>query len=71
MPKGDGTGPPRGTTGRGGRMGGNRSGVGPGGNRVRPSRAKKAPPKQGAPCPNPKRPKRGTKKAKDLGVGRS
>jgi hypothetical protein len=50
MPRGDGTGPPRGFLGRGGRMEGNRAGAGPGGNCVCPSCGEKVPHKQGTPC---------------------
>jgi hypothetical protein len=41
MPRGDGSGPPAGR--RGGRMGGNRAGFGPGGNCVCPSCGEKVP----------------------------
>jgi hypothetical protein len=61
MPKGDGTGPPRGSSGRGGRMGGNRPGTGPGGNCVCPGCGEKVPHKQGIPCFNMNCPKCGIK----------
>jgi hypothetical protein len=63
MPRGDGTGPPRGgpARGRGGRMRGSRAGAGPGGDCVCPSCGEKLPPKQGVPCYNISCPKCGTK----------
>jgi hypothetical protein len=61
MPRGDGTGPPRGSSGRGGRMGGNRAGTGPGGNCICPSCGEKVAHKQGTPCYNQVCPKCGTK----------
>jgi len=50
MPKGDGTGPPKGATRRGGRMCGNRAGAGPEGNCICPNCGEKLPHKQGTPC---------------------
>ena len=50
MPKGDGTGPPRGPAGRGGRMGGTRPGLVLAVNCVCPSCGEKVPHKQGTPC---------------------
>lgn len=61
MPKGDGTGPPRGPEERSGRMRGNRPGAGPGGDCVCPNCGEKAPHKQGVPCFNMSCPKCGTK----------
>jgi hypothetical protein len=61
MPKGDGTGPPRGSSGRAGRMKGNRPGAGPGGNCVCPNCGEQLPHKQGMPCFNLSCPKCGTK----------
>jgi hypothetical protein len=63
MPRGDGTGPPRGgpARGRGGRMRGSRAGAGPGGDCVCPSCGEKLPHKQGVPCYNISCPKCGTK----------
>jgi hypothetical protein len=58
MPRGDGSGPPAGR--RGGRMGGNRAGFGPGGNCVCPSCGEKVPHQQGTPCYAMKCPKCGT-----------
>jgi hypothetical protein len=59
MPRGDGTGPPTGQEQRGGRMGGSRSGSGPGGNCVCPACGAKVPHKQGTPCYSMKCPKCG------------
>jgi hypothetical protein len=64
MPQGDGKGPPRGSAGRGGRMKGNLSGSGPGGNCVCPSCGEKVPHKQGVPCFNLSCPKCGVKMAR-------
>ncbi|MFC2032530.1 hypothetical protein ACFLUS_04105 [Chloroflexota bacterium] len=64
MPKGDGTGPPRGPAGRGGRMSGTRAGAGPGGDCVCPGCGEKAPHKQGTPCFNLSCPKCGTRMVK-------
>jgi len=61
MPQGDGKGPPRGVTGRGGRRGGNRPGAGPGGNCVCPACGEKMPHQQGIPCFNQVCPKCGAK----------
>jgi hypothetical protein len=61
MPQGDGTGPPRGSSSRGGRMGGNRAGAGPGGNCVCPNCGEKVPHKQRVPCFDLNCPKCGTK----------
>jgi hypothetical protein len=61
MPIGDGSGPPRGVPGRGGRMKGNNSGAGLGGNCVCPGCGEKIPHKQGIPCVNMACPKCGTK----------
>ena len=60
MPKGDGTGPPRSASERGGRMKGNRAGAGPTGNCVCPRCGEKIPHKQGVPCFNTPCPKCGT-----------
>jgi hypothetical protein len=59
MPRGDGTGPPRGSVDRSGRMKGNRPGAGPGGNCVCPSCGEKVSHLQGTPCFNMKCPKCG------------
>jgi len=75
MPRGDMTGPPQGGSGRGmgggagrgmggGRMGGNRSGAGPGGECVCPQCGAKAAHQAGVPCYNISCPKCGTKMAR-------
>lgn len=61
MPRGDGTGPPRGASGRGGRMKGTNPGAGPGGNCICPGCGEKMSHKQGVPCYNLRCPKCGTK----------
>jgi hypothetical protein len=61
MPRGDGTGPPTGRGQRGGRMGGNRPGLGPGGDCVCPSCGARAPHQRGTPCYNMSCPKCGAK----------
>jgi hypothetical protein len=65
MPKGDGTGPPRGAAERGGRMRGTRAGAGPGGYCVCPSCGEKLPHQQGTPCFDLKCPRCGTKMVRD------
>lgn len=50
MPRGDGTGPPKGRGQRGGRMGGNQAGAGPGGDCICPVCQTKLPHQQGTPC---------------------
>lgn len=65
MPKGDGTGPPRGTSGRGGRMSGNRAGAGPEGYCVCPACGKKILHKRGTPCMNISCPECGTKMTRE------
>ncbi|MDD4873815.1 MAG: hypothetical protein PHE15_02420 [Dehalococcoidales bacterium] len=60
MPRGDGSGPPRNSAQRGGRMQGNRAGSGVGGNCVCPSCGTKVPHQQANPCNNVKCPKCGT-----------
>ncbi len=65
MPRGDGMGPPRNTTQRGGRMQGNRPGAGPGGNCVCPNCGHKEPHKPGTPCYNASCPKCGTRMVRD------
>jgi hypothetical protein len=65
MPRGDGTGPPRSSADRSGRMKGNRPGAGPGGNCVCPSCGEKVPHQQGTPCFNVKCPKCGTKMVRE------
>ncbi len=65
MPRGDGTGPPRGSAQRGGRMQGSRVGAGPGGNCVCPSCGEKAPHRQGTPCFDMICPKCGTKMVRE------
>jgi hypothetical protein len=64
MPKGDGMGPPKGASGRGGRMGGNRPGAGPGGDCVCPACGARAPHTRGTPCYNMTCPKCGAKMAR-------
>ena len=61
MPRGDGTGPPTGKGQRGGRMVGNRRGVGPVGNCVCPICGEKVSHRQGTPCYSMSCPKCGTK----------
>ncbi len=61
MPRGDGTGPPRGRSQRGGRMGGTRPGAGPAGSCVCPSCGTKVAHQRGTPCYNLTCPKCGTK----------
>jgi hypothetical protein len=61
MPRGDGTGPPNRQGQRGGRMGGNRPGLGPEGDCVCPSCGEKLPHQRGVPCYNVSCPKCGTK----------
>jgi hypothetical protein len=61
MPRGDGTGPPRGAAQRGGRMGGTRPGSGPGGDCVCPRCGAKASHKAGTPCNNISCPECGAK----------
>lgn len=65
MPRGDGTGPPRGRTGRGGRMGGTSPGAGPGGNCVCPNCGTKVPHQRGTPCYNLSCPQCGTKMVRE------
>jgi len=65
MPRGDGTGPPRGMVGRGSRMGGTRPGAGPGGNCVCPRCGTKVPHQKGTPCYNLNCPKCGTKMVRE------
>ncbi len=50
MPRGDGTGPPKGVEARGGRMGGNRPGAGPSGYCVCSNCGEMVPHKLGTPC---------------------
>jgi hypothetical protein len=52
MPRGDGTGPPKGREQRAGRMRGNQAGSGPGGNCACPICKIKVPHQQGTPCYN-------------------
>jgi len=61
MPRGDGKGPPTGRGQRGGRMGGNQAGAGPGGNCVCPGCGEKIPHQPGTPCYSESCPKCGTK----------
>jgi hypothetical protein len=61
MPGGDGTGPPRGSKGRGGRMGGTCQGSGPVGSCICPNCGEKVTHKQGVPCFDQICPKCGTK----------
>ncbi|MBN1693289.1 MAG: hypothetical protein JW845_07025 [Dehalococcoidales bacterium] len=61
MPRGDGTGPPTGQSQRGGRMGGNRPGLGPSGDCVCPSCGEKVPHQRGTPCYKMNCPKCGAK----------
>jgi hypothetical protein len=61
MPRGDGTGPPRSPAERGGRMKGNKPGMGPGGYCVCPSCGEKVSHKVGTPCYNLSCPKCGTR----------
>ncbi len=65
MPGGDGKGPPAGKGQRGGRMKGNKSGTGPGGNCVCPGCGEKVTHQQGTPCYNVSCPKCGTKMMRD------
>jgi len=65
MPKGDGTGPPRGTTARSGRMQGSRAGAGPGGSCVCPGCGEKVPHPRGTPCYAINCPKCGTKMVRE------
>jgi len=64
MPRGDGTGPPRGSAGRGGRMSGNRPGSGPGGYCVCPACGEKIPHERGVPCYSQNCPRCGTRMVK-------
>jgi len=61
MARGDGTGPPRSSAGRSGRMKGYRAGAGPGGSCVCPSCGGKMPHRQGIPCYDLSCPKCGAK----------
>ncbi len=61
MPRGDGSGPPSGSAGRGRRMKGNSPGAGRGENCVCPTCGEKVPHKQGTPCLNKSCPKYGTR----------
>jgi len=65
MPRGDGTGPPAGSSQRGGRMRGTQPGAGPGGNCVCPGCGEKVPHKQGIPCYNMICPKCETKMVRE------
>jgi predicted amidophosphoribosyltransferase len=65
MPRGDGSGPPRGQGQRGGRMLGNRPGIGPGGNCVCPNCGEKVPHQRGTPCYSMSCPKCGTKMVRE------
>jgi hypothetical protein len=65
MPKGDGTGPPKETNSRGGRMSGNRAGAGPEGSCVCPDCGEKVPHKRGVPCMHINCPKCGTKMVRE------
>ena len=61
MPRGDGTGPPRNVSQRGGRMKGTRQGAGPGGDCVCPTCGARTPHQPGKPCYDVPCPKCGTK----------
>jgi hypothetical protein len=65
MPRGDGSGPPRGQGQRGGRMMGNRPGIGPVGNCVCPNCKEKVPHQRGTPCYAMSCPKCGTKMVRE------
>ncbi|HEY50437.1 MAG TPA: hypothetical protein G4O20_01360 [Dehalococcoidia bacterium] len=65
MPRGDGTGPPRDGVGRGGRMGGNRPGAGPGGNCICPKCGSTVPHQRGTPCYQQNCPKCGTRMTRE------
>jgi len=65
MPRGDGTGPPRGRDQRGGRMGGTRPGAGPVGNCVCPSCGTKVAHQRGTPCYNLTCPQCGAKMVRE------
>lgn len=65
MPAGDGTGPPKGSGQRGGRLGGNRRGAGPTGNCVCPSCGEKVPHGRGVPCYDMSCPKCGTRMVRE------
>jgi len=60
MPRGDGTGPPRGRAGRGARMRGTSAGAGPGGKCVCPQCGEKVSHQLGTPCYNVKCPRCGS-----------
>jgi hypothetical protein len=65
MPRGDGMGPPTGQGQRGGRMRGNRAGVGPDGNCVCPECGEKVPHKPGISCYSVSCPKCGTRMVRE------
>ncbi len=65
MPKGDGTGPIRGTAPRGGRMRGPRAGAGPEGYCICPVCGEKIAHQRGLPCMNMKCPKCGAKMTRE------
>ncbi len=64
MPKGDGTGPPKGMLSRAGRMGGTRQGSGPGGYCLCPGCGAKTPHTVGTPCNSINCPECGTRMTK-------